>query len=96
MSFAQGRQPKLHLIRDQPPPPEQKGEVGVLAAMRRNGRNSWLRVGVATVEPGHAGQMMLCVHLGALPDDRELYIPLGDVMALCGGPFLSERDVGHA
>lgn len=86
---------KPKLVRDQSPPPEHDGEVGVLAAMTHGGKSNWLRVGVATVELGH-GRPMLRVHLGAIPDDRDLYIPLGDVLTLCDGRQLTDSALGQA
>jgi hypothetical protein len=56
----------------------------VLAAMSLGDRTQWLRVGVAHIEPGLGESEILCIQLGAIPMDRLLYIPLGDVLACSG------------
>jgi hypothetical protein len=53
----------------------------MLASMNTGDRSQWLRVGVAHVEAGIGESEILCVHLGAIPMDHWLYIPLGDVLA---------------
>lgn len=84
------------LVATEPPPPEPTGDIGVLASMDLGDRTQWLRVGVAHVEVGHAGAEVLCVQLGAIPVDRQLYIPLGDVLACCGVAHPGRRAPGHA
>lgn len=89
--------PRIKPLRaTQPPPPEPTGDIGVLASMDLGDRAQWLRVGVAHVEPGHAGHHVLCVQLGAIPMDNRLYIPLGDVLACCGALPADAPAAGHA
>jgi hypothetical protein len=62
--------------------------------MTSGGRPQWLRVGVAHVEEGLHGDRILCVELGAVPVDRRMYIPLGEVLACCSAPQAGEEPVG--
>lgn len=55
--------------------------VVVEAIAEIGGRRVWLDVGVGYVEHLE-GRRRLCLHLGALPCDGRLYIPLADVLLL--------------
>jgi hypothetical protein len=79
-----------------PPPPEPPGDIGVLSTMKLGDRTQWLRVGVARVEAGPGGAGILCVQLGAIPMDRLLYIPMGDVLACYGAMEGGAQGAGHA
>lgn len=79
-----------------PPPPEPTGDIGVLASMNVGDHTQWLRVGIAHVEVGQNGAKVLCVQLGAIPIDRQLYIPLGDVLACCRAECLDHGPDGSA
>jgi hypothetical protein len=80
-SFKRSR-PRLvpSLSPTQPPPPEPPGDIGVLSVMKLDNRTQWLRVGIARVEAGPGESKILRIELGAIPTDRLLYIPLGDVL----------------
>lgn len=76
--------------------PESQG-LSVLARLSLAGQAEWLRVGRADLHHDPAGRPLLRICLGAIPDDRFLYIPLRELLELAHDlQSLAQPAAGHA
>lgn len=73
-----------------------KGSLSVLARLHHVRRREWLRIGIAELLHEPSGEVHVRIHLGAVPDDRYLYIPLRDLLVLLSETSTASDAYSHS